>query len=88
MLQCEYDRLLENLSWDRVAQTVVDNVGKALDTDIVILYSGNPQQNSEQYFIYQKLETEIQKIDRDLLKLTVRSIAELSEQKKSDCRLS
>jgi GAF domain-containing protein len=78
MLQCEYNQLLENLSWENVGQTIVDTVGQALNVEIVILYWGNPQKRFERYFIYQKPVTEIQSIDRDLIKLTVKSIEELS----------
>ena len=72
MLQCEYGQLLNDLSWAKVGQGIVDTVGQLLDIDIAILHFSKLKPDTEKYFFYQKSSIEFQ-VDRDLLKLTINS---------------
>ncbi len=78
MFQCEYNQLPDNLSWEKVGQIIVNTVGQFLNIDIAILHFSKLQQGTERYFFYQKSQSEIFGVDQDLLKLTVKSTAELS----------
>ena len=77
MLQYEYNQLLTNLSWEKIGQTIVTTVGQLAHVDIVILYLSKLQLNNEQYFFYQKPNTEFPKVNQSLLKLTVKPPSEL-----------
>ncbi len=78
MLPYETHQPIDKLSWKKVGQTIVDTVGEILNIDIAILHYSNPQQAIEEYFIYQKVQPEYQIIDESLLRLTIKSIAEIS----------
>ncbi|MGF1588280.1 MAG: GAF domain-containing protein, partial [Pleurocapsa sp.] len=78
MLQSEHSELLNDLSWEKTGQTIVDGVGQLLDIDIAILHINKLPSQAEQYFFYQKFNAEISEIDSDLLKLTVTPCSEFS----------
>ena len=70
--QSEYSQLMEDLSWSKVGQSIVNGVGRLLDLDIAILHL-HKLADGRQHFFYQKLNAQRQQIDPDLLKLTVRA---------------
>ena len=76
MLQYEYSQLLNDLSWEKTGQAIVDGIGQLLNIDIAILHLNKLQSKAEQYFFYQKFNAEVSKIDPDLLKLTVTPCSE------------
>ncbi|MEL6927999.1 MAG: hypothetical protein AAFO95_05120, partial [Cyanobacteria bacterium J06600_6] len=76
--QSEYSQLMENLSWSKVGQSIVNGVGQLLDLDIAILHLHKLAYGAGQHFFYQKLNAQRHKIDFDLLKLTVKSNAEIA----------
>ena len=71
MLQYESSHLLNNLSWEKVGQDIVDSIGQLLDIDIAILHLNKLGHNSEQYCFYQKFNSKVARLNQDLLKLTV-----------------
>lgn len=77
MLQYEHNQLLTNLSWEKVGQTIVNTVGQLAHVDIAILHLSKLQSDTEHYFFYQKYSAEFPRVEQDLLKLTVKSPAEL-----------
>ena len=78
MLQYEYSHLLNDLSWEKVGQNIVDSIGQLLDIDIAILHLNKLGHNSEQYCFYQKFNSKVSQLNQDLLKLTVTPLVELS----------
>ena len=79
MLQYQYDRLLNDLSWEAVGQTIVNTVAQLPNIDIVILYIERPPSHPKRHFFWQR--EEFAQINRDLLKLTVLNDLKPSEDK-------
>ena len=71
MLLHKHSQLLNDLSWNKVGQAIVDTVGQLLNIDVAILHLNKSIHDVESHFYYQKPNAETWQIDRDLLKLTV-----------------
>ena len=78
MSQYEYNQLLNNLSWEKAGQTIVNTAGKLLNVGIIILHFKKLQPDSEQHFFHRHLSLDTSNLSQDLLKLTVASDSELS----------
>ena len=70
MLKYEYNRLLNNLSWDVVGQSIVDTIAQLSNVDIAILYISQPNLKPQKYYFGLK-ESDIALANPELLKLTV-----------------
>ncbi len=77
MSQYEYNQLLNNLSWEKAGQNIVDTAGKLLNVGIIILHFKKLQPDSEQHFFHRHLSLSNFNLSQDLLKLTVASDSEL-----------
>ncbi|MEM7592677.1 MAG: GAF domain-containing protein, partial [Cyanobacteria bacterium P01_A01_bin.83] len=64
------DPLVQNLSWSKVGQAIVEAVVQLVDVDIAILHLNQLPSDTQHYFFHQKSSPDSQ-IDPDLLKLTV-----------------
>ena len=78
MISYEYNQLLNNLSWEKVGQTVVDIAIQLPQAGIAILYFSQLQSDTKQYFFCQKPHSQVLTPSQDSLKLTIPSHAELS----------
>ena len=71
MLKDEYSKSMDDLSWNKIGQAIVDAMVQLLDIDIAILHLKTLPCETESYFFNQKFSTETLQIDQELLKLTV-----------------
>ena len=78
--QYEYSQLMRDLSWKKVGQSIVDSIGQLLGLDTVILHLHKLNCGTKEYFFYRN-SAEVAAIDLDLLKLTVVSNFELTNDK-------
>ena len=78
MIQSEYGQLLNNLSWEKVGQTVVDTFGQLSEAEVVIL-NISQLRNTEKHFFYQKSGLRVSKLKQELLKLTFVPGTELTD---------
>ena len=78
MLQCQSKSELDNLSWKQVGKTIVNTIGQILNIDVAILHSERPSSITDRYFIHQQSRSQVNQIDEDLLKQTIKSLEELS----------
>ena len=78
MISYEYSQLLNNLSWAKVGQTVVDIASQLPEAGIAILYFSQLQPGAKQYFFCQKYHSQVLIPSQDSLKLTIASHTELS----------
>ena len=69
--QYENSKLIKDLTWSKVGQSIVDALGQLLDLDVAILYLSKLNYELEQYSFYQKSSAEFPPIDLNLLKLIV-----------------
>ena len=80
MIQFEYGQLLNNLSWEKISQTIVDTIGQLSPGEIVILHLSKLHLDAKEYFFYQQPKSKIAPISLELLKLTIVPGSELSER--------
>ncbi|MEL6441520.1 MAG: GAF domain-containing protein [Cyanobacteria bacterium J06621_8] len=71
MLQGEHSQLIQDLSWEKIGQAIVDAVVHIEDIDIAILYLDQFPLIQQQYFWQQKSSAENKLIEDDLLKSTI-----------------
>ena len=65
MLQGEHDRISNNLSWEKVGQSIVDTIGQLLELDLAILHLKRQGDRVPQNFFYQQINVHAP-LDRDL----------------------